>query len=92
MTMAKIFKCTPREKILDDSIPGSCIDWQKLLNASGIFNISSDILILLIPLKGIWSLQIERKRKIGIYLIFTFGTVYVLLLLPSLKSFLINWT
>ena len=50
-----------------------CVDLVVLLDASGLFNIISDICILLVPLKGVWSLQMSRMRKVGIYFIFTVG-------------------
>ena len=73
LSIAKICQCIPRTRIWDKTVPGKCVDLSILLDASGLFNIISDVLILLVPLKGIWSLQMVKKRKIGIYMIFTVG-------------------
>ena len=73
ITVAKICQCIPREGIWDKSVSATCVNLVALLDASGLFNIISDICILLVPLKGVWSLQMSRMRKIGIYCIFTVG-------------------
>ncbi|KAI4217415.1 MAG: hypothetical protein LQ351_000010 [Letrouitia transgressa] len=73
-TIAKIWECTPRSKIWDKEIPGRCVDRSKLFTSSGIFNTVTDVIILLIPVKVVWKLQIDKKRKLGIILVFTVGS------------------
>ena len=75
LTVAKICQCIPRTRIWDKSIPGTCINLHKLLISSGMFNTASDICILLVPLKGVWNLQVSRRRKIAIYAVFTVGVM-----------------
>ncbi|MCJ1380518.1 hypothetical protein MMC17_003626 [Xylographa soralifera] len=75
LSVAKICQCIPRARIWDNTVPGQCVNLPVLLDTSGLFNIISDVLILLVPLKGVWSLQMARKRKMGIYLIFTVGII-----------------
>ncbi|MCJ1475671.1 hypothetical protein MMC13_004334 [Lambiella insularis] len=75
ITMAKSLQCLPRARIWDKTVPGNCVDLSVLLDASGLFNTLSDVCILLVPLKGVWNLQMSRKRKIGVYAIFTVGIV-----------------
>ena len=72
-TIAKIWQCSPRRKIWDKDIPGSCIDIPALLQTSGAFNTITDILILLVPVKFVWNLQMTKKTKLFIVLIFTVG-------------------
>ena len=79
ITIAKICQCLPRARIWDKTIPGKCVNMSALLGTSGLFNIVSDVCILLVPLKGVWDLQMSPKRKIGIYAIFTVGVMLVLL-------------
>ena len=73
-TFVKIFFCTPRTKIWDAAISGTCIDIAKVLDANGIFNVITDILMLLIPMKSVWYLQMSTKKKIGIVTIFSVGS------------------
>ena len=75
ISIAKICQCIPRARIWDKRVPGNCVDLAILLDTSGLFNIISDVCILLVPLKGVWNLQMSRLRKIGIYCIFTVGIV-----------------
>ena len=74
-TTAKICQCLPRARIWDKNVPGKCVSLFALLGASGIFNIISDVGILLVPLKGVWNLQMSQKRKVLVYAVFTVGLV-----------------
>ncbi|KAI6089741.1 hypothetical protein F4821DRAFT_230826 [Hypoxylon rubiginosum] len=70
---ASIFACRPISAKWDKLIPGSCINTMALDTISSIFNIVSDFAILLLPQKIIWRLQMTRKRKIGVSLVFAVG-------------------
>ena len=72
-TVVKIWECTPRPRIWDKSIEGTCINVPNLLNTSGLFNTLSDILILLVPVKSVWKLNMSIGRKVGCVLLFTVG-------------------
>lgn len=76
-TIVKIWECTPRERIWNRSIPGTCVNISSLLNTSGLFNTISDVLILLVPVKAVWNLKMDKARKIGVVLVFTVGLMYV---------------
>ena len=39
----------------------------------GIFNMVSDVVILLVPIKGLWTLKMSVKKKITTYVVFTVG-------------------
>ncbi|KAI0482107.1 hypothetical protein GGR56DRAFT_170518 [Xylariaceae sp. FL0804] len=71
--LAKIFECTPRAKIFDPELPGTCIDIPQLLNVSGIFNTVTDFVILLLPIKAVWGMQMTLKKKMTVVLVFTCG-------------------
>ncbi|KAK2594784.1 hypothetical protein QQS21_007531 [Conoideocrella luteorostrata] len=59
-SIAKIWECSPREKIWNASIPGTCLDLQLILNMSGAFNMVTDYLILLIPVQAVRKLKIDK--------------------------------
>lgn len=69
----KIWECSPREKIWNASIPGHCVNVSSLLNASGLFNCITDIMMLLIPVKSVWRLHMSLRQKVGVVAIFTVG-------------------
>jgi hypothetical protein len=71
--LVKIFECTPRAKIFNSAIPGSCVDTSMLLNTSGCFNTITDFLILFLPVKAVWDLNMSKRKKMIVVLVFTFG-------------------
>ncbi len=77
-TLVKIWECNPREKIWNTSIPGRCVNVSSLLNTSGLFNSITDVMILLVPVKFVWNLQLSRRQKVGVVAVFTIGFWYVL--------------
>lgn len=72
-TILKIFQCTPRSRIWDKRVPGTCLNLGNVLTASGAFNTLTDMLLLAIPVKVSWNLNTSAKRKVGVVLLFTFG-------------------
>jgi hypothetical protein len=70
-----IFQCTPREKIWDPLVPGTCVNYQSYILITGIFNCVSDFLMLMFPIFCIWKLQMAPRRKIGVSGIFLVGVL-----------------
>lgn len=75
ITVAKIFQCTPHQRIWDRNARGRCIRSAMMINTSGLFNTLSDVGILLIPVKPIWRLKMSVRKRAGAYLILTLGAV-----------------
>ncbi|KAI0014722.1 hypothetical protein F4780DRAFT_172824 [Xylariomycetidae sp. FL0641] len=73
ISIAKIFECTPREKIWNTQLPGRCIEIKWILNISGGFNMVTDYIMLLLPAHAVRNLQIEKRKKLLVVLAFTFG-------------------
>ena len=44
-----------------------------LLNTSGCFNTITDFLILFLPIKAVWDLNMSKQKKLIVVLVFTFG-------------------
>ena len=70
-----IFQCTPRAKIWDPELPGTCLRYQAYSFATGVFNVVSDFLMLGFPIVCIWNLQMSIKRKVGVSAIFFVGSL-----------------
>ncbi|KAH7039799.1 uncharacterized protein B0I36DRAFT_280112 [Microdochium trichocladiopsis] len=74
-------ECFPREKIWDKTIVGGkCLDpiQVKLIwvyNAA--VNLGLDIVILILPQRVIWNLKLNKKKRVGLSMIFAFGLVSV---------------
>ncbi|KAH9885698.1 hypothetical protein F4778DRAFT_500096 [Xylariomycetidae sp. FL2044] len=71
--IAENLSCAPHEKIWNQAKPGHCVKIKALYLPTTILNLVADVIILVLPQKIIWTLQISRKNKIGISLIFTIG-------------------
>ena len=88
ITIVKIWQCIPRARAWDKSVEGTCVDFSRLLNASGLFNTITDVLILLVPVKSVWNLNMKRKQKVKIVAIFTVGLMCVFRLFGRTDHFL----
>ncbi|KAI0402418.1 hypothetical protein F4802DRAFT_368299 [Xylaria palmicola] len=67
--------CIPREKLWHPWIEGKCIDRFVLDSFTAFVNLAIDLGILLLPQKVIWKLQMSRKRKIGLSILFSVGII-----------------
>lgn len=65
--------CFPFEKIWDKTVPGRCVNQQDAGVVASALNVASDVLILLLPHRVIWKLQMTRKLKIGVSIVFGVG-------------------
>lgn len=74
---AALFQCSPRERIWNRLVPGTCLDFGAILVGGGIINVISDFSILALPLTSTWRLQMATKHKIGISAVFAIAFLYV---------------
>lgn len=75
VTGLNIFICPPRERFWNVFREGSCYNWGALMKATSLFNVISDINILVLPIPSIWKLQVVPKKKIGISVVFAAGVL-----------------
>lgn len=79
ITMLEIFSCSPMEKLWNPIIDGKCIDRHAYQVASAVMNMSSEMLILLLPQRVIWNLSLTKKQRLGLSSLFALGIAYVAL-------------
>ena len=72
-TFIVIFQCIPIHKAWAPEIDGHCINLIELGVSSGYINISTDLMILLLPIPMVWSLQLSVKNRLAIMSIFATG-------------------
>ena len=72
-TFVEIFQCKPMRKTYLPLLEGSCMNQRDSQIASGAINVISDFAILLLPMASVWKLQVYKKGKIGLFVIFGFG-------------------
>ncbi|KAF1960479.1 hypothetical protein CC80DRAFT_392447, partial [Byssothecium circinans] len=68
-----IFACTPRSKIWNHFEEGTCINIFAVNVASSVFNFVLDLVMLGMPQRVIWRLQLSTKKKVAISLLFAVG-------------------
>jgi len=76
--MATIFQCVPISAVWDKSIKGPhCIDSDAFWYAYGIINILTDAAIFALPVREVTKLQLLRREKVGILMVFLLGALSV---------------
>ncbi|KAI1775110.1 hypothetical protein F4818DRAFT_417868 [Hypoxylon cercidicola] len=66
--------CFPLRRIWDKTVPGSqCLNFKITVLTGASINVVLDLIALVLPQKVIWSLQLSRKKKIGVSLVFAIG-------------------
>lgn len=68
-----IFLCHPIDKSWNPAIPGHCGSTSSLYIGSAVPSVAIDLIVLILPLPKIWSLHMDRSRKVGLIIVFTFG-------------------
>lgn len=85
--LTSIFSCSPVYASWDlaaaASSTASCINKEMFYLAASIANICMDVIILLVPLRIVVPLQIPKRQKVSLLLLFATGGLYVTLLYPS---------
>ncbi|KAI0014735.1 hypothetical protein F4780DRAFT_788472 [Xylariomycetidae sp. FL0641] len=71
--------CKPFRRLWDKTVPGTCAVSREAIDvATAVGNLISDLVILVLPQRVIWKLQLKMEKKIGIAFIFVAG-VFALL-------------
>jgi hypothetical protein len=85
LTFTTIFQCHPIHKSWNASVPGTCIPQAVNNLGSSIVNIASDSGALLLPVIGVWHLQMDTWRKIGILAVFGIASVALVISIIGLR-------
>lgn len=70
-------QCSPIEALWDYTIAGECIWIPQYMISTAALNVASDIAILVLPQKVVWSLHMSRMRKFAVSIVFAVGLLYV---------------
>jgi hypothetical protein len=73
--LVTILACWPREMIWNKLYPGGwCVNYHAMILATCIWNVLSDVAILVLPLRTVWKLKfVPVKKKVGASLVFATG-------------------
>ena len=72
---AAIFPCKPVAKAWDPFLEGTCIDQKPIYQATAITGVISDVFLIAIPIPMVVKLQLPRRQKIGLMLMFMVGAM-----------------
>ncbi|KAG5924436.1 hypothetical protein E4U42_004635 [Claviceps africana] len=68
-----IWQCSPIEGAWDESVRSTCISLPGIRYANAVFSISTDVLILLLPIQPIWQSKLPLIQKRTLVLVFALG-------------------
>ena len=70
-----IFQCTPIAYYWDKDISGTCLSYHSTVYTAAALVIVSDFIIVLLPVPVIKKLNLTRRRKIGVLIMFGLGSL-----------------
>ncbi len=76
-TLIAVFQCRHVDEVWKVALPTHCLSQTSLLEGQAIFNLVSDIIIILFPMPIIWNLHMQLRRRLLLLGSFTVGFVYV---------------
>lgn len=73
IVFALCFVCIPYEKIWDITLPGHCIKKLNIDVGAAVVHLCTDIVMLILPQKVIWGLQMSFRKRFGVSVFFSLG-------------------
>lgn len=70
--------CVPVAKFWDSDLDGYCLDREALWFSNSAMHIASDLVILFLPIPVIKTLQLPRRQRIALMMVFALGGLYVI--------------
>lgn len=71
--LGAFFQCRPFSYMWNQLQEGNCNHRVRFWVAIGVSHLLIDVLILLLPVRMVWKLQVSLKTKIGLYVLFGLG-------------------
>ncbi|OQD82255.1 hypothetical protein PENANT_c022G01824 [Penicillium antarcticum] len=65
--------CTPFQRNWNPTLPGHCGNQNVAFTTIGVFNLLTDVMIMILPIRFIWKLQMSIATKMALYSIFGLG-------------------
>jgi hypothetical protein len=72
-TLASIFQCTPIRKAWIPSTPGHCINVGATWYAVAALAITTDIALIILPVREVLKLNLPKTQKIALVMLFGLG-------------------
>ena len=75
--LVSIFACKPIRGYWDEAIKSTCINMKWFFIGNAVPNIVTDVVILGLPMRHVWELQMGKRTKTLVSAIFFTGGLYV---------------
>ncbi|KAI4215198.1 MAG: hypothetical protein LQ351_002513 [Letrouitia transgressa] len=73
---AVIFACHPVEGVWNPLVSAKCNNTNATVLVMAIFNVVTDVIVLVLPMPVIWELQLPKTRKFQVMAVFLLGSLY----------------
>ncbi|KAK3688829.1 hypothetical protein B0T22DRAFT_407493, partial [Podospora appendiculata] len=73
-----LVQCTPVARAWNYAVAGSCIQLMKFFIFNGAFALTTDVIVLLLPMPLVWRLQLPLSQKLALVPVFGIGIFIVI--------------
>ncbi|KAI0470596.1 hypothetical protein GGR56DRAFT_136354 [Xylariaceae sp. FL0804] len=87
----ELLSCHPFERIWNPLVEGSCVDTVAIAVGVSVVNLTFDVVILLLPQRIIWGLQMRTRSKAALSIVFAVGILACVAAAFRLQSSLRFW-
>ncbi|KAL5313541.1 hypothetical protein ACEPPN_017961 [Leptodophora sp. 'Broadleaf-Isolate-01'] len=77
ISFSTIFQCRPIAYFWDKDLHGKCLDVNALAYANSGLSIVQDFLIIGLPIRVVWNMNLDRKKKWSVAFMFALGGLYL---------------
>lgn len=70
-----IVNCLPIQGFWDPTLTPTCINFENYSIGYAVVNIATDVIILTLPIRVVWRLQLPVGQKVGLTFIFLLGSL-----------------
>lgn len=71
--LTQIFQCVPIKALWDSNISAKCINFYAMTMAMSVMNVTTDIVVLILPMRSVSGLPISRSQKWQLSATFVLG-------------------
>jgi len=69
-----VVNCRPIQGFWDPTVAATCINFENYSVGYAVVNILTDVIILVLPIRVVWNLQLPRGQKVALTFIFLLGS------------------
>lgn len=74
--LVQVFACNPIHGYWNTAVPSKCIDPAAYYVGVAVPNILTDVILLCLPVRMVWRLQLQVGQKIAVSITFLTGAMY----------------